>query len=129
MLDKQDDLDPHRIKLIDGIPNCPDVECLQRVLNRTQKVWNDFGGRKVAKPAAKPDDAKKKDDDKTANAQKKKKACRHWKKLVPANMVMSMAAVMDFILTLRKMLLHLLLLLQQLLVEFLLQQLQQLLLY
>ena len=53
LLDKQDDLDPHRIKLIDGIPNCPDAECLQRVLNRTQKVWNDFGGRKVTKPKKK----------------------------------------------------------------------------
>jgi len=43
---------------------------------------------------------------------------------VLANMVMPKAAVMDFILTLRKMLLHLLLLLQQLLVEFLLPKLQ-----
>ena len=80
LLSKQDDLDPDRIKLVDGIPNCPNLECLQRVLNRTQKVWNDFGGKKVAKPAAKPADTKKKDDDKTAAAPKKKKACRHWKK-------------------------------------------------
>ena len=62
LLSKQDDLDPDRIKLVDGIPNCPNLECLQRVLNRTQKVWNDFGGKKVAKPAAKPADAKKREN-------------------------------------------------------------------
>ena len=50
LLAKQDDLDPYRIKLVDGIPNCPDAECLHRVLTRTQKVWNDFGGRQVTKP-------------------------------------------------------------------------------
>ena len=53
LLAKQDDLDPHRIKLVDGIPNCPDAECLHRVLTRTQKVWNDFGGRQVTKPEKK----------------------------------------------------------------------------
>ena len=79
LLSKQDDLDPNRIRLVDGIPNCPDPPCLQRLLNRTQKVWNDFGGKKVAKPAAKPADTKKKDDDKTA-APKKQKVCRHWKR-------------------------------------------------
>ena len=79
LLDKQDDLDPNRIRLVDGIPNCPDFQCLQRVLNRTQKVWSDFGGKKVAKPADKSADKKKKADDKEA-ASKKTKVCKHWKK-------------------------------------------------
>ena len=80
LLSKQDDMDPHRIKLVDGIPNCPDAECLQRLLNRTQKVWNDFGGKKVTKPAAKAADKKDDDKGKAAPAAKKKKVCRHWKK-------------------------------------------------
>ena len=69
LLAKQDDLDPHRIKLVDGIPNCPDAECLHRVLTRTQKVWNDFGGRQVTRPEKqeKNDDNDDTDDDDTTD--------------------------------------------------------------
>ena len=62
LLDKQDDLDPSRIKLVDGIPNCETHEILQRVLQRTQKVWNDFGGRTVTEPVLKKEKKKENDE-------------------------------------------------------------------
>jgi hypothetical protein len=67
LLDKQDDLDPSRVKLVDGIPNCKTHEILQSVLQRTQKVWNDFGGRKVTKPVLKKENEDTNEDDDSAD--------------------------------------------------------------
>ena len=103
-----------------GIPNCFDVECLQRVLNRTQKVWNDFGGKKVAKPEPSLQQRRER--------QRQRQSCSlpaPGREPVPASTAMPQTAVMDFILTLKRLLLQLLL--KLLLVGFQFSKLQLLL--